>query len=162
MKNFLFLTVLFSLLGIMDAGYLTWEHYSGYIPPCSTSIWVDCGKVLQSSYSMMMGVPLALLGVLFYTSMLGMALYRLSHQDVQEKIFRIIPIPHFLDARWQRAEQFALDIHFLMALTGILFSAYFVFLQLFVIQSICLYCMFSAINSTILFGLLAWQRLKLQ
>src|SRR5476651_2042127 len=58
---------LISLLGVIDAAYLTYEHYSGVIPPCGVGgFFNDCGKVLTSVYATPFGIPLALLGFFFY------------------------------------------------------------------------------------------------
>src|SRR3989338_3390816 len=64
-KVLVFILVLV-LLGIIDSGYLTYEHYAKTVPPCSTSIFIDCGKVLRSKYAVMFGIPLAVIGVIHY------------------------------------------------------------------------------------------------
>src|SRR3989344_5394629 len=59
--------ILFVLfLGILDTAYLTWEHFANTIPPCSASVFVDCGKVLRSQYSTLLGIPLAAIGLANY------------------------------------------------------------------------------------------------
>lgn len=122
----LFLTLI--VMGLTDASYLTWEHYSQTIPPCSTSIFVDCGRVLDSPYAVVFGIPLALLGGLHYAIML------------------VIAIAVFLTSKslFQR-------LLFLSTAAGILVSIYLVYLQLAVIGAICLYCMASAVISLLLY-----------
>lgn len=125
------LLIFFSFIGLLDAAYLTYEHYSNFIPPCATSIFVDCGKVLQSSYSVIFGIPLALLGVFHYLLLIALIILILAFHN---KIARYL---------------FVFDSAF-----GFFASLYLVFLQLVVIRSICLYCMVSAITSTIIFSLM--------
>jgi dihydroorotate dehydrogenase subfamily 2 len=120
--------LLLGLIGILDAGYLTLEHYSQTLPPCSTSIFIDCGKVLRSPYSLLYGVPLALLGLIYYTTITGLllAVFKTSKRLLKYGVL-------------------------VFSSLGFLFSAYLVYLQLIVIGSICLYCIASAIISTSIF-----------
>lgn len=131
-KNFV-LGIL-SLLGIADAAYLTYEHYQQVIPPCTVNrllpIASDCGKVLRSSYSVMFGVPLALLGIFQYSLLLIgiilLAVYR-------KKIF----------AYWVVGQ----------SMIGAIFSLYFMYIQIGILKSICIYCTWSAIISFVIFFL---------
>jgi len=70
----LVLLIIFTVFGIIDAGYLTYEHYQQVIPPCTINrllpIASDCGKVLSSSYSVVFGVPLSAFGVFQYSLLL--------------------------------------------------------------------------------------------
>jgi uncharacterized membrane protein len=79
----------------------------------------------------------------------------------------------FKDLLWRLVEKYArpksltLDkmlfyAQALIATNGLLFSVYFVCLQLFVIHSICLYCMGSAILSFTIFGVTLTEYLKIQ
>ncbi len=122
--------LLLVVLGILDAGYLTWEHYSQSIPPCSTSIFVDCGRVLDSTYAVLFGIPLALLGALHYAVMFVLAIAAFTSG---KRLFR-----RFL---------------FFSTAVGILVSVYLVYLQLGIIGAICLYCMASALISLVLYVL---------
>lgn len=155
-KKLILATILFSAIGILDAGYLTWEHFSTAVAPCSTSPWVDCGKVLGSEYAVIFGIPVAVLGLLYYVSMLSISVYRVwLRRNLQVNIFQFL---HKRVKRWKQDEAMLLEVQLLMATAGITFSAYFVYLQLFVIKAICLYCMVSAVNSLILFGVMMYQR----
>jgi len=127
-RRFLSLLLVLSLVGLFDATYLTWEHFNYTLPPCSTHWWVDCGKVLTSRYSQWWGMPLAMIGILHYA-----LVFTLS-------------ISLFL--KWRQKIGWWLKVQTSL---GFLFSLYFVGLQLFVIQAICLYCMASALISLILF-----------
>ena len=129
------LSLIFALLGLADASYLTYEHFSGNIPPCSYSQFplVDCGTVLKSSYAVILGVPVALLGFIHYALLISFILFT---------AFTSLRIPRMLAV--------------LQSNLGFLFSLFFVFIQLFILHSICIYCMASALISTILFFLVVF------
>ena len=135
MKKFLIL-ILLSLLGIADAAYLTFEHYRQVIPPCTVNRFLpiasDCGKVLNSSYSIAFGVPLAVFGIIQYSLLLIaiilLAIYR-------KKIFTYWLI--------------------LQSLVGAIFSMYFMYIQIGILKSICIYCTLSAFISFIIFFLVS-------
>lgn len=115
-----------SLLGFIDAAYLTARHLLGAPPPCGR--FGGCETVTTSGYAAIAGVPVALLGALYY---LAIFLSVVAYVDSgRPGILR-------MTARFTAV--------------GFIASAWFVYLQLFVIRAICLYCIFSALASTLLF-----------
>lgn len=135
-RKYSLIFLIFALIGIVDAAYLSYEHYSGIIPPCSTNLlFLDCGKVLTSSYSVILGLPLALLGLFHYIVLVCNIIFN----DLQKYKFSKLLI--------------------LQIGVGFLFSIYLISLQLFVIHAFCFYCMISAVNSIILFiiALSSWR-----
>jgi len=92
--------------GILDTAYLTWEHYSNSIPPCSTNIFIDCGKVLNSQYSVVFGIPLALVGLVNYLVLMGFVVLSIK---AGKKIFRYLSL--------------------LQTLVGLVVSVYLMYLQ---------------------------------
>jgi uncharacterized membrane protein len=118
--------IVVAFLGFLDATYLTVSHYTGSELACSLT--GGCEEVTTSKYSSIFGIPVALLGALYYFFVLILALI-------------------YKDTRKQRV----IELIFLMSTVGILMSAWFVYLQIFVIQAICQYCMVSAATSTSLF-----------
>ena len=159
-RTLLLITLGFAILGILDATYLTIEHYSNEIPPCSISAFADCGKVLRSKYAMVGPVPLSVLGIVYYASVFALVSARVILSPkmswMQTMWSKVQSIVH--PAKKWGLPEFLRDMQLLMTLTGVVFSAYFVYLQLGVIKAICLYCMVSAINSMILFGLTVGER----
>ncbi len=127
MNKLLFLAIFLSLLGLLDASFLTYEHFAHVGIPCPVTLG-DCDQVLQSSYSTMFGVPLALIGVMQY-ALEGIALIGIVITN--KKLFKYTAL--------------------ILSAIGLGASLYFVFLQLFVIGAICIYCMGSAFISTLLF-----------
>jgi uncharacterized membrane protein len=63
-----------SLLGFLAAFYLTFQHYGGGLPKCFGAD--GCALVQTSRYSAVLGIPIALVGALFFATMfsLGVAL----------------------------------------------------------------------------------------
>jgi dihydroorotate dehydrogenase subfamily 2 len=135
MKKYVFIILLIlALAGIADAGYLTYEHYFHAVPTCTINrflpLFSDCGAVLRSKYSLIFGVPLALLGLIHY-SVLSVVI-----------IFAIITNKRFWRF-WTLIE----------AVAGAFASVYFMYLQIGVIGKLCLYCTISALISFIIFFL---------
>lgn len=129
--------ILIAFIGFVDATYLTAKHYLGEAVTCS--ITSGCEQVTSSEWSVILGIPVALLGAGYYLFMtLGMLMY--------------------IDTKKEKL------LYYLSRLTvlGLLASIYFVSLQIFVINAYCLYCMGSATTSTILFflGLIMIKHIK--
>jgi uncharacterized membrane protein len=59
----------FALLGLAISIYLTWVHYAGIDPVC-TGI-SDCERVQTSDYAELLGIPVAVLGVVGYAALLA-------------------------------------------------------------------------------------------
>src|SRR5690606_338337 len=56
-----------AVVGLGIAGYLTYVHYQGIEPVCTTG---GCAKVQASEYSELGGVPVALIGLVGYVTVL--------------------------------------------------------------------------------------------
>ena len=121
-------------IGFLDAMYLTVEHYSGVGLNCV--IFTGCDAVANSIYSLLLGLPVALYGVLYY---LGILFIGLLYFDIGHK--RFPGIFQLLNVKF-------LPIY---TLIGFIMSVRFVYLQAFVIKAFCTYCLFSAVTSTLLF-----------
>lgn len=115
-----------SIIGFFDSAYLTIQHYTQFTLPCS--ITHGCDLVTKSEYSQIAGIPVALLGALYYLAIF-LGVYIILETKKYDYL-RFVAI----------ATTF-----------GFLFSAWFVYLQFFVIRAICQYCMLSAITSTTMF-----------
>ena len=123
-----------AIIGFADASYLTVEHFRGVIPPCS--VVSGCEKVLTSQYSVVLGVPVSLLGALYYLVIaLGSFLY------LESKHSNALQARHSEILKWT----------LIATVLGFIMSLWFIFLQVFIIHSYCMYCMGSAGTSIILF-----------
>jgi uncharacterized membrane protein len=99
-----------ALAGAAVSGYLVWYRYSGGELLCTTG---GCEAVQSSSYAVVAGVPVALLGLVAYTSI---------------GVTALVPAA---EARLAGAA---------LALTGVAFSGYLLFVQLAVIEAVCIWC----------------------
>jgi len=124
-KNvFQMILVLLIIAGIFDTSYLTYKHYFEPIGTCIIGFFGDCGTVLASEYSVVFGIPLAFLGLLHYFwlgSLLWMS-YALGSSFYKRFVF-------------------------IQTAIGLVVSLYLTYLQFFIIGSVCLYCIFSALLS---------------
>ena len=128
-KNFkilLILLIIFGFLGLLDSSYLAFKYYEG--GPLVCAIFEGCDKVAQSPYSAIFGVPVALFGVFYYLAVFFLAIFAFEFRRF--KILKIL---------------------FPLTLAGFLASLYFLYLQIFVIEAICTYCIFSLATSIALF-----------
>lgn len=127
--------VLFFLIivGFADSAFLTWEHYTLTSMGCPISPWINCLAVTSSKYSEIYGIPLALLGMVYYSFMFIFLLRK-------ERMFR---------------QFFLFTSGF-----GVLFSLYLIYIQAFLIGKFCLYCLLSASVSFLIFGFSVWYMKK--
>mgnify|MGYP000446968679 CR=1 FL=1 len=124
-----------AMIGFIDSVYLATAYHSG--TPLSCKFLSGCNEVARSKYSYIGGVSLPVLGVLFYTIV---AINSLLYLAKRSNIYAIILL--------------------LVTDLGLLASIYFVYLQVYVIGAICLYCIISATASLILFLLSLYLFLK--
>jgi uncharacterized membrane protein len=105
-----------AVVGLLISAYLTWVHYAGVAPVCVGGSG-GCETVQSSSYATILGVPVAVVGLVGYSGLLLSASLR---------------------------DEVGIYLGFLVALVGALFSAYLTYLELFVIHAICEWCVASA------------------
>ena len=126
--------VLLSLVGLVDALYLTIEHVTGQSVQCT--ITSGCSEVLSSSYAVVAGFPLAALGAAAYFT-----------------VFSLATLAAF-------KYQFARPLLFVLVAAMFLVSLWLVYLQAFVIREFCQYCLLSAaITTTLLVVVIIARRL---
>ena len=115
----------FGLIGLADATFLTAQKITGGILPCSSA--QPCEVVTNSSYAMVGPIPLAAFGVAYYLVIVIFGL--VAFDSKQETWLRRLSV---------------------ISWVGFLASAYFVYLQAFVIHAFCVYCLVSAGVSTLI------------
>jgi uncharacterized membrane protein len=113
--------IVLALIGLGVAAYLTYVHYEDIESVCG--LGGDCEKVQTSEWSDLVGVPVALLGLVGYAAILATLFV-------------------------EREE--ALIAGALIALVGFGFSAYLTYRELFSIDAICPWCVASAVIMTLL------------
>lgn len=119
-----------SFAGMLDSGYLLYikiqlsQHGLG----CSFG---GCDIVNQSAYATLMGVPVALWGFISYALLLGLALLLF---DAKGTMQRGLHVGIVLLSGW-----------------GVAFSAYLTAVEIFILDSICPFCVVSAIIVSAIF-----------
>ena len=103
------------LIGLGIAGYLTYVHYFQLQPLCLTG---GCEQVQTSRYSEVLGIPVALLGVVGY-------LLILASLFIPGDSGRLLAL--------------------IVSFVGLGYSLYLTYLELFQINAICQWCVASAV-----------------
>jgi uncharacterized membrane protein len=111
-----------SLAGIGAAGYLTYVHW--FDKPIACAGFGSCAAVAESDYAWVGGIPVAFLGLLGYVALMLVAAFWLRAGNR----FDIWP----LIAIWG------------MSVAGVAYSAYLTYVELFVIDAVCVWCVTSA------------------
>ena len=70
-----------AVLGIAVAAYLTYVHYAGLEPFCAGGGGGGCERVQSSTYAMLGGIPVAMLGLGGYVSFPWLSSYRARQRD---------------------------------------------------------------------------------
>lgn len=133
--------IVLAIIGVADAGFITYEEILGIVPPCGDGF--NCEAVLTSRYAHIGPVPISALGVVYYLTVLGLAILNYLDFDVQKLSF--FKTHSFLKGVT------LLDLLLILSAIGLFFSLYLVILMAFVIQAWCKYCLLSATSSTLLF-----------
>jgi uncharacterized membrane protein len=102
-----------ALAGVAVATYLTYTRYAETTIACTTG---GCEAVQSSDYAELLGVPVAVLGLLAYVLLLGTAFFTLELARLAGAV---------------------------IAVSGALFAGYLLFAQLFLIDAICQWCVAS-------------------
>lgn len=114
-----------ALAGLADAIFLTIKHYTGGQVPCS--IIEGCEQVLTSQYAEIFGIPLAVFGAIAYFAAFSLALLTAFGNRLTWTLFGVQVI--------------------LMTI----FTAWLLYLQGFVIEAFCQFCLISAAVTFTLF-----------
>jgi len=112
------LAAVVALVGLADSIYLTIHHYTGEKVPCS--VVAGCEQVLTSSYAEIAGVPLAIFGATAYFTAFSLAILAAYGNRLTWTLFGVQVV--------------------VMAA----FTAWLVYLQAFVIEAFCQFCLVSA------------------
>jgi uncharacterized membrane protein len=118
------------VVGLLVASYLSIVEIGGGVPTCGP--FKGCEEVALSEYARVGGVPVAVFGVLLSIVLLGLAL------------------------AWWRTNIYGLLLaHYALSLVGVIFDAYFLYLQVFVIRAVCVWCVTYEISLVLRFVLAA-------
>jgi uncharacterized membrane protein len=122
------------IAGLLVSAYLTYEHFTASSTlACPNTGTINCAKVTTSEYSRLAGIPIALLGLLFFAGMTLLCTPPLWRQRTP----------------WPGRARLA------AATMGLLFVFYLVWAELFRINAICLWCTVVHALTLALFAVLA-------
>ena len=103
------------VIGLGIAVYLSVVELNGGVPVCGPI--KGCEEVARSEYSRIAGIPVAVFGVVLSLVLLSLAV------------------------AWWRTDLYVLLLaHYGLSLAGVIFEAYFIYLQVFVISAVCVWC----------------------
>jgi uncharacterized membrane protein len=124
----------FAVIGLAASAYLTIEHFSSSVTlACPESATINCAKVTTSQWSHIFGIPVAVLGLAYFVAMTALLM------------------PFF----WRRA---ALDpVRVAASGIGVLMVLYLIYIELFRVDAICLWCTAVHICTIALFATIAWK-----
>ena len=121
--------------GLVIATYLSTVELQGGVPVCGPIH--GCEEVARSEYSRIGGIPVAVFGVLLSLVLLSLAI------------------------AWWRTDLYVLLLaHYGLSLAGVLFEVYFMYLQVFVIGAVCIWCTSYGLSLILRFviALVVWVR----
>ncbi|MBN2469907.1 MAG: vitamin K epoxide reductase family protein [Anaerolineae bacterium] len=134
------LGIIITLAGLGVAAYMSWAELTGTETVCPGhtedatgepgTIVIDCGFVQQSIYASIFGIPVALLGIAGYLAIAAIWL---------------------LEKRVSFLTEYSALLIFGLSLFGFLFSLYLTYTELFIMYTICTWCVASAVLMTLVF-----------
>lgn len=116
------------VIGLLDSLYLSYVKITSTPIYCTPGLG-DCAAVNSSPWSEILGIPVAFLGSAAFGAMLLVLVLMNSSQWIR------------------RYHNFIL---FGISFTGFLFSLYLTFVELFVLKTVCQWCVLSAISITVI------------
>lgn len=127
-------TFILSIAGLGVSIYLTIVHYSsGVTLACPDTGTVNCEKVITSPQSVVFGIPVAVLGLAFFVFMLAV-----NNPLAWRSPLRAIHLARVLSV-----------------VVGIVFVIYLVYVELFKVNAICLWCTSVHVITFVLFVLIS-------
>ena len=129
MKKINIIALIAAIVGLFDSAYLTWIKLSHNETLCAPGLG-DCFTVNTSRYAEIFGIPIAILGMATYLSIIGILVF---------------------ENRVDFLKEYGTLALFGISLVGVLYSIYLSYLEEFVLHAWCPYCILSAIVITIIF-----------
>jgi uncharacterized membrane protein len=123
------------VIGLFIALYLSAVELQGGVPVCGPI--KGCEEVARSEYSRIGGIPVAVFGVALSLLLLSLAI------------------------AWWRTDLYALLLaHYGLSLAGVIFEVYFLYIQVFVIGAVCIWCTSYGVSLVARFviALMVWMR----
>ena len=132
---FLLIAVL-SLAGIIDSSIALQRHFAKSATTyCDFSQKFSCDIVNRSEYSTIMGIPVALMGILGYAALFVLSTVQRSRPETASRIL-------------------------IMALVGVAFALYLTYIEAFVLRTWCILCIISLVLICLVAGLAVGLKLR--
>jgi uncharacterized membrane protein len=130
--------VVVAAIGTLVSAYLTWVHFSGNLALC---IGVGgCEAVQNSRFSVVGGVPVALIGLAGFVAILALTVVRLRDDAPP----------------WTDTALFGLSV------AATLYVAYLTYIELFVLGAVCPWCVTVAVCAALVLALVSFALLRPQ
>jgi uncharacterized membrane protein len=111
-------TLLLAAFGLGVSIYLTVTHFDKVALVCSDSGAINCAKVTTSPQSVILGIPVAMLGLVYFVPMFLLC----------------------LPAAWRSADRRVHLARLALSVVGVGMILYLLIAELFIIKAICLWC----------------------
>jgi uncharacterized membrane protein len=111
-------TLLLALFGLGVSVYLTITHFDKVALVCSDNGTINCAKVTTSPQSVIFGIPVAMLGLVYFVPMVLLC----------------------LPAAWRSGDRRVHLARLALAVVGVGMILYLLIAELFIIKAICLWC----------------------
>lgn len=123
------------LLGLFASGYLLYTYLTG--APITCAVISGCDAVRASKWAWTLGIPRPALGLFFYQLVFLLLVVRVAVGDYARPFFRATQV---------------------LALIGFIESGILFFIQWLDVKAFCLWCLISALASTIIFVMAFFDR----
>ena len=117
--------MIISFIGMIDSIYLSYLHHlidGGGGCPTQNLPGLDCGIVLASSQSKLLGFPVAWFGVLGFIGLFGLSLDRYLNMDLERTYYNTILLP-------------------VTGLIGTVFGIYLTYVEAVILEEYCPFCL---------------------
>ena len=117
--------MILSFIGLIDSIYLSYLHHlvkGGGGCPTQNLPGLDCGQVLSSDQALLLGIPVAWLGVLGFIGLFSISLDRYLNMDMQRTYYNVLLLP-------------------IIGFIGTLFGIYLTYAEAFIIHQWCPFCL---------------------
>ena len=127
-------TLVVAVVGLVLSAYLTLEHFtSSAVLACPEGATINCAKVTSSPWSEILGIPVAVLGLAYFIAMTAL----------------VTP------AAWRRRRLDAVRVG--GAGLGVVMVLYLVWVELFRVNALCLWCTGVHLTTLVLLGTVLWR-----
>lgn len=120
---------IFATIGLLDSAYLSYIKLANANIYCTPGLG-HCDVVNSSQWSYLWGIPIAVFGVVGYTAILILITFGNRSKTLAPHVDLML---------------------FGISLTGFLFSLYLTYIEIFILKTICQWCVLSALMMTAIF-----------